>query len=471
MISPDAALLDAIEARSERLAPGRPSVGRRRAAAGRRAPTRAAARASSPTRSPPSTSSWSGDEAEALAGRVRARGLRVRGPRRRHRVRRLRGRLEPRAAHRRRGALPVGALARPRSGAGWLAYPCPARPQPASRPPAPRSPAPRAFPYTPSPWSAAREPHRRDPPHDQRDRRRAIARAGRRGRGRALDRRRLLRPHARRAWPATAASTSTCRSRATSRPAPTTRWRTPARARAGARRGARRSRGHRAASATRSIPMDEARARAARSTSRAGRSRSSRRDVPAARGRRLRHRPGRGVPARGGQHRQATLHVRVEARHQRAPHGRGGASRPSRARCAQAVAIDPTRDRRALHQGAPVSARVAILDYGMGNLRSVEKALEHVGADARAHARPRRASARPTAWCCRAWARCPKAMEHVRAPRARRADARARRRGRAGASASAWACSCSSSPPTELGGAEGIGLLAGAVERARRAAA
>jgi imidazole glycerol-phosphate synthase subunit HisH len=29
-----------------------------------------------------------------------------------------------------------------------------------------------------------------------------------------------------------------------------------------------------------------------------------------------------------------------------------------------------------------VSARIAILDYGMGNLRSVEKALEHVGASA-----------------------------------------------------------------------------------------
>ena len=29
-----------------------------------------------------------------------------------------------------------------------------------------------------------------------------------------------------------------------------------------------------------------------------------------------------------------------------------------------------------------MSARIAILDYGMGNLRSVEKALEHVGATA-----------------------------------------------------------------------------------------
>ena len=53
-----------------------------------------------------------------------------------------------------------------------------------------------------------------------------------------------------------------------------------------------------------------------------------------------------------------------------------------------AVAVDPERDRRALHQGdADV---IAIVDYGMGNRRSVEKALEHVGARAAADRRPRR---------------------------------------------------------------------------------
>jgi imidazole glycerol-phosphate synthase subunit HisH len=36
-----------------------------------------------------------------------------------------------------------------------------------------------------------------------------------------------------------------------------------------------------------------------------------------------------------------------------------------------------------------MSARIAILDYGMGNLRSVEKALEHVGATAKISAKPR----------------------------------------------------------------------------------
>src|SRR6478735_2512676 len=33
--------------------------------------------------------------------------------------------------------------------------------------------------------------------------------------------------------------------------------------------------------------------------------------------------------------------------------------------------------------GGDMSARICILDYGMGNLRSVEKALEHIGATAK----------------------------------------------------------------------------------------
>jgi glutamine amidotransferase len=35
--------------------------------------------------------------------------------------------------------------------------------------------------------------------------------------------------------------------------------------------------------------------------------------------------------------------------------------------------------------GAPV---IAVLDYGIGNLRSAEKALQHLGADARLVADP-----------------------------------------------------------------------------------
>ena len=46
-----------------------------------------------------------------------------------------------------------------------------------------------------------------------------------------------------------------------------------------------------------------------------------------------------------------------------------------------AVAVDPARDRRAVHARARLARLViAIADYGMGNRRSVEKALEHVGA-------------------------------------------------------------------------------------------
>src|SRR6478609_2519338 len=43
------------------------------------------------------------------------------------------------------------------------------------------------------------------------------------------------------------------------------------------------------------------------------------------------------------------------------------------------------RWRRAVDEGRLVSERplIAVLDYGIGNLRSAEKALQHVGADAR----------------------------------------------------------------------------------------
>ena len=43
---------------------------------------------------------------------------------------------------------------------------------------------------------------------------------------------------------------------------------------------------------------------------------------------------------------------------------------------------------------------IAVVDYGIGNLRSAEKALQHLGADARAHGRRRRDRAAPTRSCC-----------------------------------------------------------------------
>ena len=49
-----------------------------------------------------------------------------------------------------------------------------------------------------------------------------------------------------------------------------------------------------------------------------------------------------------------------------------------------AVAIDPDRDRGPVHQGHPdvvtAAPTIGLVDYGMGNRRSVEKALERVGA-------------------------------------------------------------------------------------------
>src|SRR5262249_24108700 len=68
---------------------------------------------------------------------------------------------------------------------------------------------------------------------------------------------------------------------------------------------------------------------------------------------------------------------------QRAPHDRG-LLQGLCSRSAGGGLNRPRRDRCPLDQGnaEPMSTRIAILDYGMGNLRSVEKALEHVGVTA-----------------------------------------------------------------------------------------
>ena len=72
-----------------------------------------------------------------------------------------------------------------------------------------------------------------------------------------------------------------------------------------------------------------------------------------------------------------------------------------------AVADDPDETGVPSTEGRPLRPRVAILDYGMGNLRSVAKALEHVGADPELtadHAPRARGRRRGAA---RAWGRCP----------------------------------------------------------------
>src|SRR5204863_4216325 len=66
-------------------------------------------------------------------------------------------------------------------------------------------------------------------------------------------------------------------------------------------------------------------------------------------------------------------------RRQRPPRG-GGGVQGLRAGAARGGWRRSDHHRHPFHEGPPVSTRIAILDYGMGNLRSAEKAFEHVGA-------------------------------------------------------------------------------------------
>ncbi|HEU0024997.1 MAG TPA: imidazole glycerol phosphate synthase subunit HisH, partial [Thermoleophilaceae bacterium] len=108
-----------------------------------------------------------------------------------------------------------------------------------------------------------------------------------------------------------------------------------------------------------------------------------------------------------------------------------------------------------------MSPRIAILDYGMGNLRSVAKALEHVGAEPELtsdHARVREADGVVLPGV----GAMPKAMEHVR-----RLGLDELLRERVGEGVPAIGVCMGMQllfdSTTELGGAEGIGLIPGAV--------
>jgi glutamine amidotransferase len=108
-----------------------------------------------------------------------------------------------------------------------------------------------------------------------------------------------------------------------------------------------------------------------------------------------------------------------------------------------------------------VSARIAILDYGMGNLRSVEKALEHVGAVAEitADAAVVRSADGVILPGVGAF---PKAMEEIRA---RGLDELIAERRAAGAPILGICLGLQLlfDSTTELGGAQGLGLLSGPV--------
>ncbi len=94
---------------------------------------------------------------------------------------------------------------------------------------------------------------------------------------------------------------------------------------------------------------------------------------------RLRLRRGRGVLPRRGERRAADRSTST-CRPARTPtHGRGAASRRSRA-LRVAVAIDPDEPGVPSTKGT-LTSLIALADYGMGNRRSVEKALAHVGAE------------------------------------------------------------------------------------------
>jgi glutamine amidotransferase len=110
-----------------------------------------------------------------------------------------------------------------------------------------------------------------------------------------------------------------------------------------------------------------------------------------------------------------------------------------------------------------VSVRIAILDYGMGNLRSVAKALEHVGAAPEltsAHGRIRAADGLVLPGV----GAMPKAMERVRGLGL---DELIRERTAAGVPLIGLCMGMQLlfEGTTELGGAEGIGLLEGRVEQ------
>ena len=96
---------------------------------------------------------------------------------------------------------------------------------------------------------------------------------------------------------------------------------------------------------------------------------------------------------------RVTLHIRSVIGQERPPRDRGVVQgrRPRAARRGEG-----RRRRRAVHQGhaVDVTLTIAVVDYGIGNLRSAEKALQHLGADARAHRRRRRDRRAPTRSCC-----------------------------------------------------------------------
>jgi glutamine amidotransferase len=112
-----------------------------------------------------------------------------------------------------------------------------------------------------------------------------------------------------------------------------------------------------------------------------------------------------------------------------------------------------------------MNERIAVLDYGMGNLRSVEKALEHVGGTAEVTADPQRAAAADGLVLPGVGA-FPKAIERIRELRF---DALIAERLDAGVPVLGICLGLQLlfDSSTELGGADGLGLLGGEVAELR----
>jgi glutamine amidotransferase len=108
-----------------------------------------------------------------------------------------------------------------------------------------------------------------------------------------------------------------------------------------------------------------------------------------------------------------------------------------------------------------VTTRICILDYGMGNLRSVEKALEHVGVTAKISADASEVDAADGLILPGVGA-FPRAMERIRE---RRLDEMIRERRDAGVPILGICLGLQLlfESSDELGGAEGLGLMPGAV--------
>jgi glutamine amidotransferase len=107
------------------------------------------------------------------------------------------------------------------------------------------------------------------------------------------------------------------------------------------------------------------------------------------------------------------------------------------------------------------AARIAILDYGMGNLRSVEKALEHVGARAEITAEEAAIDAADGLILPGVGA-FPRAMERIR-ERGLDAIVAERHRGGVPILGICLGLQLLFDSTTELGGADGLGLLEGPV--------